>query len=185
MASKGNQSVARRYARALFDLAQEQNLVDQVERELDLVLRSIEGSKELRLALELRTVSSETKHDVIKKVFAGKVSALALNFLHVLIAKRREQALAAVQAEFVALANNLRGVMEVEVRSAVALDTGVIASLQAKLAARFGKQVKVQTRVEPDLVGGLVVRVGDQLLDGSVKTRLQRIKSRLVAAQAE
>jgi F-type H+-transporting ATPase subunit delta len=185
MASKGFQSVARRYARALFDLAQEQNLVDQVERELDLVLHAAAGSKELQMLLELRTISAEVKHAALDKAFGGKLSTLTLNFLHVLIAKRREAILADVKNEFVALANQARGIIEVEVRSARPLDSDVLAALQNKLAARFGKQVQMHTRVEPELIGGLVVRVGDQLLDGSVKTRLQRLKSRLVAAQAE
>lgn len=185
MAGKASHAVARRYARALFELAQEQNLVDQVERELDLVLHTLDASRELKLAWELRTVGTQVKLDVITKTFTGKVSTTTLNFLSVLIVKRRVEILAAVKSEFLALANEARGIVEVEVRSAVPLESGVVTSLQQRLASKLGKQILLHTRVEPDLIGGLVIRVGDQLLDGSVKTRLQRMKTRLVAAQAE
>jgi F-type H+-transporting ATPase subunit delta len=117
-------------------------------------------------------------------VFSGKVSDLVLNFLLMVIGKRREAQIPAIYHAFLELANDARGIVEVEVRSAIPLPDETVRNLEAKLVKHLGKRVKFQTQVAPELLGGLVVRVGDELMDGSVRTRLQRMRDRLIHSKS-
>lgn len=180
-----NQAVARRYARALFDLAQEKGLVDQVDREFGMVVSMINENPQFKAVVDDVLVSPEVKRDLVEKLYTGKLSPLVMNFLLVAVRKRRESHLPNMYRAFLDLANEARGIVEVEVRSAVPLPEETAQRLEEKLVSRLGKRVKFQTQVAPDLIGGLVVRVGDELMDGSVKTRLRRMRDRLVRSKAE
>lgn len=180
-----NQAVARRYARALFDLAQEKGQLDQVDREMELVAKMIEGDGYLQAIMNDVLISPSKKHNLIEKLFGGKVSALVLNFLFLVVRKRREAHIPEMYRAFLDLANEARGVVEVEVRSAVELPEETIKTLEGKLVSKLGKRVKFQTQVAPELIGGLVVRVGDTLMDGSIRTRLRRMRERLISSKAE
>lgn len=180
-----NQAVARRYATALFELAQEKGLVDQVDRDLEVVVGMVEANPKFRAVIDDVLISVEVKQNLFRKLFADRVSPLVLNFLLVLARKRREGSLGDIRRAFVDLANQARGLVEVEVRSAVPLGDDTIAALEGRLVSHLGKRVKFSAQVTPDLIGGLVVRVGDQLMDGSVKTRLQRMRQRLIRSKAE
>ena len=180
-----NQAVARRYATALFELAQEKGTIDQVDRELDLVISTIESNRQLKAVMDDVLISAVVKQDLLKRIFADKVSTLVLNFILVVARKRREGALTDIRRVFVDLANQARGLVEVEVRSAVPMGAETLQALETRLVSRLGKRVKFSTQVTPEIMGGLVVRVGDQLMDGSVKTRLHRMRERLTQAKAE
>jgi len=180
-----SQAVSRRYARALFELAQEKGLLDQVEHELDLVMQMVNADGYLQAVMADVMISPAKKHELVERLFGGKVSPLVLNFLHVVVQKRREANLPAMYREFQDLANEAHGVVEVEVRSAVPLPAETAQNLEVKLVDRLGKRVKFRTQVAPELIGGLVVRVGDTLMDGSVRTRLRRMRERLISSKAE
>lgn len=180
-----NHAVARRYARALFELAQEKGLLDQVEKELEMVAEMIRTNLKLRWVMNDVMTSPEVKSRLIEELFKGKVSDLVLRFLLVVVRKRREAYIPEMYRAYVDLANEARGIVEVEVRSAVPLDEEIARNLEQKLVARLGKRVKFQTQVAPELIGGLVVRVDDTLMDGSVRTRLARMRERLTRANAE
>jgi F-type H+-transporting ATPase subunit delta len=180
-----NQAVARRYASALFDLAQEKGLVDQVDQEFGMVVQMADANPQLRAVVNDVLMSPEVKSDLIQKLFTGKISPLVLNFLLVVVRKRREAFFPQMYRSYLDLANEARGIVEVEVRSAVPLPEELAQTLEHKLVARLGKRVKFQTQVAPELIGGLVVRVGDELMDGSVRTRLRRMRERLTRSQAQ
>lgn len=180
-----NQAVARRYASALFDLAQEKGLVDQVDQEFGMVVQMADANPQLRAVMDDVLMSPEVKSDLVQKLFTGKVSPLVLNFLLVVVHKRREAFFPQMYRSYLDLANEARGIVEVEVRSAVPLPEELAQTLEHKLVARLGKRVKFQTQVAPELIGGLVVRVGDELMDGSVRTRLRRMRERLTRSQAQ
>lgn len=179
-----NASVARRYARALYELARERGQVDEVGRELELVVRTLDAHRDLRALWEHAEVSARVKLALIEQTFAGKVSGLVRNFVAVLAQKRREVYLGAIAREYTALADEALNRVEVEVRSAAPLSPDTLVDLQHRLGARLGKQIKFVTTVDQDLMGGLVIRVGDVLMDGSVRTRLKRMKERLASAGA-
>jgi F-type H+-transporting ATPase subunit delta len=180
-----NQAVARRYASALFELAQEKGQIDQVDHELGMVASMVESSSQLKAVMDDVLIAPKVKLDLVGKLFTGKVSPLVMNFLQVVVAKRREAYLAQMYRSFLDMANEARGIVEVEVRSAVALPEETAQKLEQRLVSHLGKRVKFETQVAPELLGGLVVRVGDQLMDGSVRTRLRRLRERLTSSKAE
>jgi F-type H+-transporting ATPase subunit delta len=180
-----NSAVARRYARAIFELAQEKGVVDQIGRELELVASLFETNREFRAVMNDVLIAPQVKREMLNKLLLGKVSDLTMNFLNVVVRKRREAYLPQMYRAYQDLANEALGIVEVEVRSAVQLPEETVRNLEAKLVSRLGKRVKFQTQVAPELIGGLVVRVGDLLMDGSVKTRLARMHDRLIRSKAD
>lgn len=177
-------SLARRYARALFDLALQAGQVEEVGEALDRVLQTLADRRDLRALWEHQEVSARVKRSLALEVLAAGAPVLVRNFLSVLVTRRRERWLEAIRREYERLADEALGRVEVEVRSAVPPAAGVLGALEDRLGRRLGKQVRFRVRVEPELMGGLVVRVGDVLYDGSVRTRLARMRERLARAGA-
>ena len=169
-------SLAGRYASALFDLASEAGTVTAVEGDLDRLAAALHESAELRALIRNPEVSREQ----IGKVAGGMadylgLTALTRNFLGVLAQNRRAGDLPGVIRAFAMIAAAQRGEVTAEVASAHALTDEQIATLEQKLRAREGRTVKLQTRVDPDLLGGLVVTVGSKRIDGSIRTRLNSL----------
>jgi F-type H+-transporting ATPase subunit delta len=169
-------SLAGRYASALFDLASEAGTVTAVESDLDRLAEALHESAELRALIRNPEVSREQ----IARVMSGMAAYLGLadltkNFLGVLAENRRIGDLPAMIRAFHAIAAAQRGEVTAEVASAHALTDEQLATLEQKLRAREGRTVKLKTRVDPDLLGGLVVTVGSQRIDGSIRTRLNSL----------
>ena len=169
-------SLAGRYASALFDLASEAGTVTAVESDLDRLEAALAESAELRALIR----NPEVSRDQLGKVMSGIGAHLGLadltkNFLGVLAANRRVADLPATIRAFHAIAAAQRGEVTAEVASAHALTDEQLAALETRLRAREGRTVKFKTRVDPDLLGGLVVTVGSKRIDGSIRTRLNSL----------
>ena len=169
-------SLAGRYASALFDLASEAGTVTAVESDLDRLEAALAESAELRALIR----NPEVSRDQLGKVMSGIGAHLGLadltkNFLGVLAANRRVADLPATIRAFHAIAAAQRGEVSAEVASAHALTDEQLAALETRLRAREGRTVKLKTRVDPDLLGGLVVTVGSKRIDGSIRTRLNTL----------
>lgn len=176
--------VARRYALALFNLAGEQGAVDEVEKDLKVVVEVLERFPQLKRAIQHRLVPPREKKALVATVFSTRVSSLVQRFIGLLVDKHREGYLESILEAYVLYADRARNVVEVNVSSAVPLAEADLRSLGQRLEAYTGKKVRLKTSVDPSLLGGVVVRIGDQLIDGSVKKRLQKMK-RLLTQQAE
>lgn len=169
-------SLSGRYASALFDLASEAGTVTAVESDLDKLAAALRESAELSALIR----NPEVSREALGRVLAGIGEKLALadltkNFLGVLAQNRRAGELPAVIRAFHAIAAAQRGEVGAEVASAHPLTDEQIATLEQKLRAREGRTVKLKTRVDPDLLGGLVVTVGSKRIDGSIRTRLNSL----------
>lgn len=177
-------TVVRRYAQALFDTAAKAGSVDQVEEDLRALTQTFAITPRLGQVLRAPVIPGERKQQLVQNVFAGRLSPLTLRFLNLVISRRREEILADVYPEFQRLANEARGLMTVEVTSAVPLTDEQRARLGESLAVKTGKRVQLMGRVDPEIMGGLVLRIGDTIVDGSVRTRLQQLRSRLLTGAA-
>lgn len=172
-------AVVRRYARALFDAARHSGSVAEVEvdlRSLDLVLRDM---PRLRRALRAPTIPAARKQEVLEHGFQGRVSALTLRFIGLVVRKRREDVLFDIYGEYLRLSNALRNILPVDVTAAVEMSPAERVALSDSLGKRTGKTVELNVRVDPEIMGGIVVRMGDVVLDGSVKSKLSRLRTRL------
>ncbi|MEO6042194.1 MAG: F0F1 ATP synthase subunit delta, partial [Croceibacterium sp.] len=166
-------SLAGRYASALFDLASEAGTVTAVESDLASLDAGLRESAELRALIRNPQVSREA----LGRVLAGlsvkmKLADLTAKFLGVLAHNRRAGQLPAVIRAFAMIAAAQRGEVTAEVASAHPLTDEQLAALETKLRAREGRTVKLKTRVDPDLLGGLVVTIGSQRIDSSIRSRL-------------
>ncbi|HYD25010.1 MAG TPA: F0F1 ATP synthase subunit delta [Croceibacterium sp.] len=169
-------SLAGRYASALFDLASESGLVSAVEGDLETLAEALRESTELRALIR----NPEVSRAALGRVLAGLGEQLALsdltrNFLGVLAQNRRVSELPATIRAFQSIAAAQRGEVTAEVASAHPLTDGQLATLEQKLRGRQGRTVKLKTRVDPELLGGLVVTIGSQRIDSSIRSRLNSL----------
>jgi F-type H+-transporting ATPase subunit delta len=175
-------SLAGRYASALFDLASENGKVTAVEKDLGTLSAALGESAELRSA----TTNPQLSRGVQGAVMAAlakkmKLSALTANFLGVLADNRRLAALPAIIAAFKAIAAGQRGEVSARVVSAHPLSDAQLSALKDKLTARQGRTVMLSAEVDPDLLGGLVVTIGSQRIDASIRTRLNSLAQAMKA----
>ena len=169
-------SLAGRYASALFDLASEAGTITAVESDLEKLSEALRESSELSALIR----NPEVSREALGRVLSGIGEHLALaeltrNFLGVLATNRRAGELPGVIRAFHAIAAAQRGEVSAEVASAHPLTDEQLTALEQKLRAREGRTVKLKSRVDPDLLGGLVVTVGSKRIDGSIRTRLNSL----------
>lgn len=174
--------VARVYARALFDAARDAGRIETVCRELDGFVAALAASAPLRHVLADPQVGDDAKRRVLVELTHG-ADPLVASALLLLQKKGRLAVVAEVCDELEALAAAEAQVVKVEVTSAIALDADAEERLAAKVAAATGRRVKLTKRVDAGVLGGLVVRVGDVIVDGSLRSRLAQLRQRLVTAE--
>jgi F-type H+-transporting ATPase subunit delta len=177
-------AVVRRYARALFGTAQRKDAVDQVEEDLKSVDQVLRQVPLLSRALRAPTIGTARKQELVRRAFATRVGDLSLRFLALVVDRGREDILSDIYAEFQRLANEQRNLLPVQVTSATELSDAERASLAQAVARRTGKQAVLEVHVDPRLLGGVILRMGDTIIDGSVRTRLNQLKQRLLAGRA-
>ncbi len=169
-------AVAQRYAEALFNIARDQNQITAIEGELKVVLETLEGSRDLQRVLYHPQIPRDAKKAVLREIFGGKVSPVTLNFLNVVLDARREFYLKAIVEEYLRQANETRNIAEVTVTSSMEIPLVQKVNLMNALSKATGKEIRVHYEIDPEILGGLIVRMGDRILDASVKRQLEKIK---------
>lgn len=175
-------TLARRYAGALFETARQSDVIDvidKVESDLGMIGYSLQTMPRLVEALNHPLIPRERKKAIVSDIFKDKVQAVTLRFLELVIDKRREEILPEIEPEYVRLANDWRGIISVAVISAVPLTGDEIAALKAKLDEFTGKRTDLDLQGDPGLIGGLTVRIGDTVMDGSVRGYLASLKEKM------
>ena len=171
-------SLAGRYASALFDLARDQRQIEAVSNSLDALNQALLDSKEFAELIASPLVSREEAGNAFKSL-APKLGldSITANFLGVLARNGRKNALRPVIRAFRRLAAEHRGETTAEVVTARPLNDDQIAALKAQLRARAGRDVNVEAEVDPNILGGIVVKLGSQRIDASIRTKLNRLAS--------
>jgi F-type H+-transporting ATPase subunit delta len=169
-------SLSGRYAAALFDLAREHKAIEKVEASLSTLEQAMIESADLKRLVTSPLVARGAAANAIKAV-AGqlKLDALTTNFLGVIASNRRLAQLTNVIAAFRAMAASFRGETTAHVTTAHPLTDAQVTALKAKLKTRVGRDVAVATKVDPAILGGLVVKIGSQMIDASIKTKLNTL----------
>lgn len=175
--------VAKRYAAALFAIAERDDVVEKTLDEMLLVGRFIAEVPYLRTVLYQPLVSRERKTKVLTDAFASRVSATTLNALILLVNKRRETLTEVVIADFQRRVDEHLGKVVAEVKSAVVLTDKQLDSLGKSLVLRTGKLVEIKASLDPSMIGGVEIRLGDNVIDGSVRTRLESLRQQLLTAR--
>ena len=176
MFDTGQQYLGSVYAKSLLGAGEKAGNSDALLEELEGVVEVLGQLPNLAAVLESPRVPLEVKERTLDGAFAGKVAPQLLNFLKVVARRGRFDCLTAIAIAARQQLNSLRGRVEVHVESAEALDDSAIAEITTKLQARLGTEVDLRTSVDPDLIAGLVVRVGDTVYDGSLSNRLLKLR---------
>ncbi len=175
--------VGARYARALFDLAVETNVLGAVEADVKSLKTMIEASTDLRALIASPRYTIEEKAAALEAVARrASLSATTLKFLGLVAANRRASALGPIIAAFERLAAARKGLVSAQVTTAIPLTDSQTASLAAALRTALGKDPQIETRVDPAILGGVKVRVGSRLYDASLKSKLDSLKFALKRA---
>jgi F-type H+-transporting ATPase subunit delta len=177
------EGVAGRYASALFELANESSKVSDVEKDLVTFQSLLDESSDLVRLVRSPVIAADDQARAIAVIVdkAG-ISGLAANFLKLVSSNRRLFVIQVIIKAYRTLAAKARGEIAAEVTSAVPLNDEQVAALKETLKASMGKDVTLQSRVDPSLLGGLIVKVGSRMIDSSLKTKLQNIKVALSEA---
>jgi F-type H+-transporting ATPase subunit delta len=167
------------YARALFEVARAEGTLDEVEDELFRFARSFEASDSLRNALTDEMIPAAKRQAIVEDLLGGRVTPTTTQLISMVVGSGRGRDLPAIIDKLVERASNEKELEFAEVRSPVPLSAEQEERLRAALASATGKQVNLKVVVDPSVLGGLVATVGDTVIDGSVRTRIDQLKSRL------
>lgn len=175
-----NVILANKYGYAIYEIALEQNSLEQTEKELELIRDTIQGNAELKQFINHPFLTKDAKKDTIQKLFADKVAPLVIHFCDVVIDRDRIDLLPAMVDVFVGLVHNELGVEEAVVTSAFPLSKEQADSIREELSSYTGKKILMKQKVDEALIGGFTVQIGDRFIDGSVARQLQTLKTKIM-----
>jgi len=174
-----NQRVANRYASALMELTGEQKKPDAVAGDLQIVMNAIDSSRELRNVLASPIINKDKKKAILRDVFKKKVGEMILLYLDAMVNKGRENMLYEILKQYFILRDGELGIVRVDVKTSVDFSSKQEKDLQKQLETMTKKKVVITYSVDKSVKGGFIARVGDTVLDGSVKRQLEVLKKKL------
>lgn len=173
--------VARRYAKSFIEIAQEENLLEEIHNDMEFVRNTIEGSRELELVLKSPVVNSGKKRQVLEAVFSSHLSKITDKFFHILVRKGREGFLPEISRQFHLLYNEINAIEIAEVQTPFELTDTLREEFIQLVKEVSGKpNVELKEVVSEDLIGGYVLRVRDRQIDDSVRTRLSSLRQEML-----
>lgn len=171
--------IANRYAEALFQLSEDENITKEIYNELHNVVETVKNNKDLDNVLKSPLVGKIEKVKLIESLFNNKINNNLKNFLKILVEKGRISSLKSIELTFKQLLNDKNNIIEGTVISAIPLTDKKVKELEEKLSKKYNKNVTLENKVDQSILGGVLVRLGNTQIDGSVKTRLDNIKDQL------
>jgi ATP synthase F1 delta subunit len=175
------EELAQVYATALFEVASENEVVDDVREQLGQFADELGGNRDLQIFLFSPYFSSQEKKDGIRKIVDGADERF-LNFLELLAERHRMPAIFRVRRAYDALWREENKLLPVTVTSAIELDDSLVKGLGEKIEEQTGKKVELTSKVDPDVLGGLVLQVGNMVLDASIRNRLEQLRKQVAKA---
>ena len=175
------EQIAEVYARSLFEVAKEHDVLDRVHDELTEFAEALDEDRDLQVFLFSPYFSSDEKREGVRKIVSD-ADERTVNFLALLAERHRMPAIFRIKREFDALWADENKLLPVTVTSAVELDEGLVEELGKRIQEQTGRKVELSANVDPDILGGLMVRVGNKVLDGTVRNRLERLRKQVAKA---
>lgn len=174
-------TIARRYAEALYEAAKDAGLTREIGEQLEQLLRVLKTDRELDLAFRSPALTASRRRQLLEECFQGELHPFVLNLCQLLWTKGRENSLPSVVTAYRQLLRKDEGLLTAEVVSAANLTEEQLAPLRQALEKRFGQPVVIEMKVDRSLLGGVRVRVGNTVLDGSVRGHLQALRERMLS----
>ena len=175
------EEIASVYARSLFEVAKEQDKLDKVRDELGEFADALDGNRELQVFFFSPYFSTTEKQDGLDKAISGADETI-VNFLKLLIENHRMPVVFRLRRVFDELWQEENKLLPVQVTSAVELDPGTVSQIGDRIAEQTGRKVELSSDVDPDILGGIVVRVGNSILDASIRNRLEQLRRQVARA---
>jgi ATP synthase F1 delta subunit len=175
------EELAQVYSHALFEVAKEHDVVDDVREQLGQFADELSDNRDLQVFLFSPYFSSQEKKDGIGKIVDGADERF-LNFLELLAERHRMPAIFRIRRAYDGLWREENKLLPVTVTSAIELDEGLVKGLGERIEEQTGKKVELTSRVDPDVLGGLVLQVGNMVLDASIRNRLEQLRKQVAKA---
>jgi F-type H+-transporting ATPase subunit delta len=175
------EEIAQVYARALFEVAVEHDSLDEIREQLDAFADAMHENRQLAAFFFSPYFSAEEKKEGLRRAVTGADAAFE-NFLQALIERHRMPAIFRIRTEFVALWDEERRLLPVQITSAVELDSETVENLGRRIGEQVDRKIEVSSEVDPDILGGVVLRVGNVILDASIKNRLEQLRKQVAQA---
>jgi len=175
-------TVGRVYAEALLELANEHGVVDELAEQFQSLMPTIAAGGELHRLLSNPAIGDQERGQIVQRVFEGKVHDLLYKMLRVLGDKGRLSSLPEVASGYLLAVADARGQVDVQAFVATELDSAAAKQVADQIGQALGKTVSLSQRVDPALIGGMKIKVGDRLIDASVASQLRNMKNKMVAA---
>jgi len=169
-------TVAARYAKSLIDLAQEQKLVEVIKDDMELFLHTLKANPQLKAVLANPIVSHSKKVKILDEIFGGKVNNVTISFFKLMVNKSRGEVLYTTAHEYINLYDFKNHIVKATVVSATALSAENKKALIADIEAATKGSIKLEAKVDPSLIGGFVLTVGDRQVDTSIASDLKKLK---------
>jgi F-type H+-transporting ATPase subunit delta len=177
--------IARRYAQALLGEAMDRGSVDAADADMAMIRRSLADSDELRRFFTSPIISRDKKASIVRALFGGRVSDLTLRFMLMMVDKQREHIFSEVSDAYARIRDEQLGIENVSARIARPMPDDEERELRESIERFVGKRVRLSTTLDSSLVGGVIVRVGDTLYDGSISNQLRSLRERLESGRRE
>lgn len=171
--------VAARYAKSLLDLAKEKNLLKEIHSDMSSLLTILNKQADLWNVLKSPIIKSDKKSQVMHSLFDSKFQTLTLGFFDILLRKKRESFVKEIAQAFIQQYNVMNGIIQATVTTANAADAAFGERMASFIEQQTGKKVELHAQTNPELIGGVVIQVGDKLFDASIAGKLRQIKQEL------
>jgi F-type H+-transporting ATPase subunit delta len=175
------EEIAEVYARALFQVAQEHDSLDEIRDELGKFADALNDNRQLAVFFFSPYFSTEEKKDGLRRIIDGGDPQF-MNFLEALVERHRMPAIFRIRSRYEQMWNDVNKLLPVEVTSAVKLDESVVKSIGQRIGEQTGDQIELTTVVDPDVLGGIVLRVGNFVLDASIRNSLEQLRKQVAQA---
>ncbi len=175
------EEIAEVYARALFEVAKEHGVVDQTHDQLGQFAQALNDNRDLSVFFFSPYFSTEEKKDGLKRTITG-AEPVFMNFLEALVERHRMPAIFQIRARYEELWDEEHKLLPVQVTSAVQLDAATVRSIGDRIGEQTGREVELSSEVDPDILGGIVLRVGNFILDASIRNRLEQLRKQVAQA---
>jgi ATP synthase F1 delta subunit len=175
------EEIAQVYARSLFEAAEEQYKLDEIREQLGMFADALAESHDLQVFFFSPYLSTAEKEEGMRRAIEGADEAF-LNFLDLVVENHRMPVIFRIRREFDELWQQENQLLPVQVTSAVPLDDAIVEEIGSTIGEQTGKQVELSSHVDPDILGGIVVRVGNSILDASIRNRLEQLRKQVAKA---
>jgi len=172
--------IAVRYTKSLFALAKEKNLLDVIKNDMEAVYNIMNESEELKLVFQNPVLKPSNKYEIIDKVFGSSFQKITISFMNLLVKNRREEYLHDISRNFLAKYREFNGIEAGVFTTAVSVDPKIIANLKEVIKKTLNIEVELTSNVNEKILGGFVLRVGDNQYDASVQSNLNKFKRKLL-----